>query len=86
MTPTAAGALRLGQVVPLGDAPAAVTDLFLSRVGKVEGATNWPAGTALYGFSASGVATAMVARWNETAITFYRTAPITQKNPAKEFH
>jgi hypothetical protein len=86
LTLNAAGALRLGDLVLLDASGAHVTDLFLSRVGQVEGTGNWPAGTDLYGFTASGIETPVAARWNETAITFYHIAPIPQKNIAKDFH
>jgi hypothetical protein len=88
LTPADAGALRLGQPVLLDDAGARVTDLFVSRISKVEGASNWPVGTELYGFTARDPKidkTTVVARWNETAITIYRTVPTTEKNPAKRF-
>jgi len=87
LTPADAGALQLGHAVALDDAGARVTELFLSRIGKVEGAANWPAGTELYGFTARlPKANEMtVALWNETAIKFYRAAPTTEKNPAKSF-
>ncbi len=85
LTPAAAGALRLGQSIPLDDATANVTDFFLSRIGKVEGAANLPVGTELYGFTARGSRAAIVARWNGTAIVMYRTVPTTEKNPAKSF-
>jgi hypothetical protein len=85
LTPAVAGALRLGQSIPLDDATANVTDLFLSRIGKVEGAANLPAGTELCGFTARGSRAEIVARWNGTAISMYRTVPTAEKNPAKNF-
>jgi hypothetical protein len=88
LRPAEAGALRLGQAVVLSDAAAQITELFLSRVGKVDGATNWSAGTELYGFmarSSKAAKDAAVALWNETAITFYHVAPTAEKNPAKSF-
>ena len=88
MTPAAAGALRLGQAVTIRDTAENVTDLFLARVGKVEGARNWPAGTELYGFAAETpkAREKTVALWNGTALNLFRTTPTTEKNPAKSFH
>ena len=88
LTPAAAGALRLGQPVLLNDAAANVTDFFLSRVGKVEGAAKLPAGKELYGFAARNSKgadkAAVVARWNGSEVTFYRIARMVE-NPAKTF-
>ena len=88
LTPSAAGALQLGQAVVLDDAGAHITELFLSRASKVEGAPNWPAGIELYGFAARNAKAAKeasVALWNGSAIKFYRVTPTTEKNPAKSF-
>lgn len=88
LRPAEAGALRLGQAAALDDAGARIADLFLLRVGKVEGAPNWSSGAELYGFIARNSKTAKeasVALWNNTAITFYRVVPTAEKNPAKSF-
>ena len=86
LPPTTAAALQLGQPVVLDGVAASVSDFFLSRVGQVEGVVPWAGGSELYGFAARGAKETIIARWNGTAITFYRAAPITQKNPAKAFH
>jgi hypothetical protein len=87
LTPADAGGLRLGQAVVFDEAGARVTDLFLSRIGKVDGTSNWTAGTELYGFMARSQTPkeTLVALWNGTSITFYRAAPTAEKNPAKSF-
>lgn len=85
LPPTTAAALSLGQPVVLDGVAAHVSDLFLSRVGKVEGVVPWAGGSELYGFAARGAKETIIARWNGTTITFYRAAPVTQKNPAQAF-
>lgn len=85
LPPTTAASLQLGQPVVLDGVAASVSDFFLSRVGKVEGVVPWAGGSELYGFAARGAKETIIARWNGTAITFYRAAPVTQKNLAKAF-
>jgi hypothetical protein len=88
LAPADAGALRLGQAVMLADGAAHVTQLFLSRIGDVNGSFHWPAGTELYGLMARNEAAkeTSVALWNQTSIAFYRVTPTVEKNPAKSFH
>jgi Domain of unknown function (DUF4178) len=85
LPPTTAASLQLGQPVVLDGVAAHVSDFFLSRVGQVEGVVPWAGGSDLYGFAAHGAKETIIARWNGTAITFYRAAPVTQKNPAQAF-
>jgi hypothetical protein len=87
LTPTAAGALRLGQAVNIRDTAENVTDLFLARIGKVEGAQNWPAGTELYGFAAQApkAKEMTVALWDGSTLNMFRAVPTTDSNPAKSF-
>ncbi len=87
LTPAAAGALRLGQAVKIHDAVENVTDLFLARIGKVEGAPKWPPGGELYGFAAQTpkAKEMTVALWNGTALNLFHAVRTTDSNPAKSF-
>jgi len=85
VAPREMGALSLGALVPLGDTPMRVVDLFLSRVKQAEGPTPFVSGTEFYGLVARGGNEALVARWNETTVTCYRATQLNPRQVASGF-
>jgi hypothetical protein len=85
LTPQAAGALRLGETIVANDAPLRVTHHFFSRVEQVEGGAPFSTGSEFYGFVARGSEETIVARWDESAIRFYRAFTPSPDNPRKAF-
>ncbi len=85
LTSQQVGALRLGDALDVDGSSARVTEMFLSRVQSVEGATAFVAGTPLYGLLARSGTKTFAARWNETSVTFYRVTPLPAKSVTTSF-
>lgn len=85
LQPRAAAASKLGQLLPLQKPGLTVTAMFHTRVQQVEGVSPTPAGVPLYGLVARDGDKAVVVRWTESAITFYRVAVLPAKDVVGAF-
>ena len=74
LSPPQAAALRVGAMADVDGYVAPVTELFQSTIRQMDGTglADWKSGAVSYGFSARTNSILLLARWNETGITFFR--------------
>ena len=87
LSPQQAAALRKGAEVNVDGYVAPVTELFQSTIRQLEGPgmPDWKSGAVSYGFNAQTNSILLLARWNETGITFHRGLPLRAKEVTAAF-
>ena len=87
LSPQQAAALRVGAVVNVDGYEAQVAELFQSTIRQMDGTglAGWKSDAVSYGFSARTNSILLLARWNETGITFHRGEFLSAKEVTAAF-
>jgi hypothetical protein len=87
ITPSQAGAMRLGQSVDVEGVQGTIDELFLARSEKIEQLTNSTPlpGSLCYNFSAKGPYRRLLVRWDATGINFFQGVDVPKADVIKGF-